>query len=632
MALSARWPGLRPVVASVGAPPAAPRGHVASAVRMQHTADATAADPARKRMQQPWQTRAFTYYELLGEIWYAAQFYARALAKLELRLVRKTGQDEFEDVEDEALLHYLERIQDPGGGRSNLLGSYGRLKFLAGECYLLVTQEQPDDPAEGGPTGGAPVEVWEMLSHDELKWNATEGVYYRYRLPNTQPEKLDETEDGEWTPLEDTAIAYRFWTRHPRYSSLADGPLRGVLDLCEELVILTRAIRARGRSRLTGAGLFLVPDEVSFSSDEASDPSEDPHLDAFLERLTQGMMAGIADEGSASAVMPIVMRVGAEWIEKFKLIKFFDPNQVYPETGLRQEVIQRIAIGLDLPPEVLLGKGGANHWSAWQIDEDSWKAHLQPVAQSLVDDLTGGYLRPSMRADGVDAWDEYAIAYDAAAIVQHPDRAKDAKDLWDRGAINYDALRGAGGFDDEDAMDEAEFRTWVGIKLGDAGLAIDGAVTEAPAPVQMLPQPEDAGTGPADTERVPPEADDGEVEEPAEQIAAGALPTPFALAGDLIEDRGRELAGARLRSRYAKARWRANLDGVPNRDVPAIVGQFANGDLDTLLGERHNLVAGAGECFRPRLAQWGLSPEDVEMVVALAEQRAAEGLFDAVSG
>lgn len=603
-------------------------------MRLQQTSDSLGADPARKRMQQPWQARAFTYYELLGEIWYAAQFYARALQKLELRLVRKTGQDEFEDIEDEGLLHYLDRIQDPGGGRSNLLGSYGRLKFLTGECYLLVTQETPAQAEAQGVADivGDPVEVWEMLSSDELKWDGNSRQYLRYRLPNTQPEKLDETPEGEWEPLDDTAIAYRFWTRHPRYSALADAPLRGVLDLCEELVILTRAVRARGRSRLTGAGLLLVPEEVSFTSDSAADPSEDPNKDEFLDRLTQGMMAGIADEGSASAVMPIVARIGAEWIEKFRLMQFFDPNQVYPESGLREECIQRIAIGLDLPPEILLGKGGANHWSAWQIDEDSWTAHLQPVAQALVDDLTGGYLRPSMRADGVEGADEYAIAYDATAIIQHPDRAKDAKELHDRGAINLEALRGAAGFDDEDAMDDAEFRSWVGIKLGDATLAVDGTVTEPVAPV-VVPPPSPGGVDegtPADVEQGPPEEPDTGVGDEEVPIAASGVPTPLHLAGELIEDRGRELAGARLRTRYGKGPVAKHLDGIANSEVPAVIGRYANGDLDSLLGERHNLVAGAGECFRPRLRAWGLSAADVEMVVALAEERAAAGLFDAL--
>src|SRR4051812_47136927 len=41
-----------------------------------------------RRVQQGWQVRSFLYYEQCGEIWYAAQFYARALAKLELSVKR----------------------------------------------------------------------------------------------------------------------------------------------------------------------------------------------------------------------------------------------------------------------------------------------------------------------------------------------------------------------------------------------------------------------------------------------------------------------------------------------------------------------------------------------------------------
>ena len=37
-----------------------------------------------RRLIMPWQIRAFGYYDLLGEIKYASQFYSRALANLEL--------------------------------------------------------------------------------------------------------------------------------------------------------------------------------------------------------------------------------------------------------------------------------------------------------------------------------------------------------------------------------------------------------------------------------------------------------------------------------------------------------------------------------------------------------------------
>lgn len=608
------------------APPGRPQALVSSAIRLQYDGDPNARIAREiKRAGLPWQQRAFAYYELLGEIWYAAQFYARALQKIELKLVRRVGPNDWEDVEDSELLEYVERVQDPGGGRANLMGAYGRLKFLAGECYLLVTQDDVPD----GEDEGDPGEVWEMLSCDELRWHAQERVYKRYRIPNTQPETLEETPEGVWEPLPDTAIAYRFWTRHPQYSGLADGPMRGVLDLCEELVILTRAVRARGRSRLAGSGLLLIPDEVDYTTLTGTTPSEDPNQDPFIARLTEAMVAGIVDEGTAAAVVPLVLKVGAEWIEKFRHLQIINPEQTYPETGLRMECIQRIAIGLDMPPEILLGKADANHWSAWQIDEDSFTAHLQPVVQGFCDDFTGGYLRPSMRAGGVADWRDYAITYDATAVIVHPDRMTDAKELHDRLVISDESLRDAGGFDDDDVPDDAEYRRRVGLKLNVPELAVDGELPDPPpAPViaPPMPEPDEDAEPQEDAPTAPPGDEEGE--EPEAEVAGAEL---LQFASGMICDRAREAAGAKLRTRYAKdRRLTAALDGVPNREVPARMGLlFPPADLEPLLAERHNLVCGAAEVFRTRLLEWGLSPEDAEMIIALGEQRAAETLFDA---
>lgn len=603
--------------------PGRPKAIVSSAVRLQY--DSEKVQREAKRQGLPWQQRAFAYYELLGEIWYAAQFYARALQKIELKLVRKTGPVDFEDVTDPSLMEYLERVQDPGGGRANLMGAYGRLKFLAGECYLLVTQAEPEDADDDPDTGD---EVWEMLSADELRWHASERVYKRYRIPNTQPETLEETPEGVWEPLPDTAIAYRFWTRHPQYSGLADGPMRGVLDLCEELVILTRAVRARGRSRLAGSGILLIPDEVDYKNLEGSVPDEDPDADPFTARLQEAMVAGIVDEGTASAVVPLVLKVGAEWIEKFRHLQIIDPNQTYPETGLRMECIQRIAIGLDMPPEILLGKSDANHWSAWQIDEDSFTAHLQPVVQGFCDDFTGGYLRPTMKAAGVADWKDYAITYDASAVIVHPDRGADAKDAWDRGAISWESLRDALGFDDNDAMDDQEFATWLGIKLNDATLATTGEVAEPVAPIIQAPAEPDNEQGQDGPPETPEEPGDDEAGEPVSEVAGVQLLLKFATG--MISERAREAAGAKLRTRFAKNRaLAAALDGVANRDVPSRMGLlFPPADLEPLMLERHNLVCGAAEVFRTQLTEWGVTAEDADMIIALGEQRAAETLFD----
>lgn len=603
---------LEPVTAKAAAP-GRPKALVSSAVRLQLNGQAAARE--QKRMGLPWQQRAFAYYDLLGEIWYAAQFYARALQKIELKLVKRVGPNDWEDVEDAGLLEYVERVQDPGGGRSNLMGAYGRLKFLAGECYLLVTMDEEDDS-----------EVWEMLSADELRWDPTSRTYQRRRIPNSQPEQYEETPEGVWEPLADTAIAYRFWTRHPQYSGLADGPMRGVLDLCEELVILTRAVRARGRSRLAGSGILLIPDEVDYTSLSGEVPEEDPQADPFIARLTEAMVAGIVDEGTASAVVPLVIRAGGEWIEKFRHLKIIDALETYPETGLRMECIQRIAIGLDMPPEILLGKADANHWSAWQIDEDSFTAHLQPVVQGFCDDFTGGYLRPSMKADGVADWKDYAITYDATAVIVHPDRGADAKDAHRALVISDEALRDALGFDDDDVPSDEEYNRRVGVMLNDASLATGGEITK-PQPVPPAlggPPPEDD----QQKEEGPPEPPgDEEGAEPEPEVASAEL---VRFATDLIADRALEKAGATIRTRFQKdRRLSAALDGVPNRAVGrACATLFPPASLEPLMAERHNLVCGAAEVFRTRLLAYGITTEDADMLIALGEQRAAEALFD----
>jgi hypothetical protein len=102
-----------------------------------------------RRILQPWQTRAFVYYDRLGEIKYAAQFYSRALASLELYAAEivenEEGQQEVKPTDNEQAIEQLDRIQDPGGGRSGLLSSYGRLMFLAGECLLFVSHNPETD-------------------------------------------------------------------------------------------------------------------------------------------------------------------------------------------------------------------------------------------------------------------------------------------------------------------------------------------------------------------------------------------------------------------------------------------------------------------------------------------------------
>ncbi len=589
-----------------------------------------------RRLISPWQTRAFNYYDQLGEIKYASQFYSRMLSPLRLYAAELDENGDWVETENEQAIAALDRIQDPGGGREGLLSAYGRLMFLVGESYLLCTI----DPDSG-------VEQWEMLSTDELRIQS--GIYVRYKAPSLAAEQLHEVEDGDFEPLTDKqAVAYRLWKKHPRFSALPDSTMMGVLDECEELLLLTRAVRARAKSRLAGSGILAISEDFSMPMANAT-PDEDIQTDVFLSNLVATMMLPIANEGTASAVVPLVVRGPTAAVKDgIKHIQLVDPTQLYPETGLRYELIKRIAIGLDMPPEVLLGLTDANHWTAWQIDEQTWKGHGQPIANALVNDLTQAFFRPQLREDGLVDYARYSIAYDATAIINHPDRTKDAKDLYDRRALGKTALRDAAGFDEEDAPTSDELAEMVGIATRDSALAWfgtpaprGGALEVAPGVIEQAGPGGTSGdgtTGPvtgAETEEGPPAATPADTENETTAMVGGAMTNGHldALlsriegAADLAILRAREAAGNRLLSLARRnPEIYALVEGVPARDVAATLGVD---NVRALQVSERDLVAYATPLIRDALRLWGLDDTIVGLIVEQVERHAARTLYDA---
>lgn len=577
-----------------------------------------------RRLIQQWQAQAFYYYDRLGEIKYAALFYSRGLAPLELyagEIVTTNGRPEVKPTKNQVAIDLLNRVQDPGGGTAGLLSAYGKLKFLAGECYLFVSVENG-------------VEQWEMLSHDELRITGA-GTYMRFKAPSLAGEEYREPDanEGDEQPSdleEQEGMAYRLWTRHPRFSWLPDSTMMGVLDLCEELLLLRQAVRSRARSRLAGPGWLLIPEELSTPPLEPVG-DEDPNEDIFIADLTKYMMAGIQDEGSPSAQVPLISRVPAEFIEKIRHIQISDPTQLYPETGLRREAVESIAIGLDLPPEILTGIMDANHWTAWLIDEQTWKSHLMPMADSFCDDLTASYFRPSLIAANVADAEKYVIAYDATAVINHPDRTKDAKDLHDRGVLSDETLREATGFDGDDAPSPEERQVWLAVKARDPGFAVTGIPTRlSPAAEEEVVAQGGAVTpaGAEDAVKEPPARADS----PAESQERAGVPGGYAAeriagAADVALLRAREVAGNRVRSlAKRKPDILALVEGVPAGQVCAVLGK----DRVRGLGcpDERELVAGGRALIMDALAAFGVRDAEINAKVAdLVEQHAARTLY-----
>lgn len=539
-----------------------------------------------KRLVQPWQLDALGYYDRLGEIHYAAGFYARPLSKLRLYVAERDASGEYVESDDPVALGAWERVQDPSGGRAQMLRAYGILAFLPGESYLLWTGGDEDEP-----------ETWEIVSPDEVRMQG--DVIARFRAPTLPPELLSDPPDDMYEPIKGEARLYRLWTPHPRWSALADSPMRGVLDLCAELVMLTRVVKARGRSRLAGAGMLKVPTEIA-PLPQPQNAGGSGDSDPFLDDLMEAMVTPIEDEDAASAVVPMIVRGDAEALKALDLLLMRSADEVFPENALREQTIRRIALGLDMPPEVLLGMAESNHWTAWQVVREAWR-HAEPVASRFCDDMTSVYLRPTLTQLGVSDPGRYAIRFDAAEILTNPDRGEDANEAFDRFTIGPSAHREAHGFSDDDAPTPAELEV-MRENAGVASSADDGpvAVADAASPVG------------ADTpERAPDEP----------QLVARLTGVAEAAV-----ERAREVAGARLRGMVQGHRQHAAaiLD-VPNATVASSLGYDV---MQNVGAQPLQLVRGSGALFTSAAARVGMDAAAARTVADLIEQHAARTLLD----
>jgi hypothetical protein len=616
---------------TTAAAPARRAAFTASSVRIEPGKQPPDIDAAasQRLLLQGWQWESFRYYNTIGEVNFCAQFYARALQNLRLYVGVKDDNGEIEEVDDNpAAYEILDDVQDPGGGRAGMLSAYGQLRWLIGEGYMLVTPS--DDPSE-------PRNQWEFVSPSELRVWEGPGLI-RQESPGLPQRQIYYVEDpNEWDPADPKqGIVYRYWRRHPQFSAQADAPMRGCLLICDELERLTAAVRARAVSRIAGAGILLVPDEISPPPPEALG-DEAPLEDIFLRELVAGALNPIQDPGTASAVFPVLVRGAAEYLKEMRLLQIHDPNQTYPEEGLRSEAIRRLALSLDMPPEILLGTSDVNHWNAWQIDEQTWKAHLQPVARAFCEDLTSSYFRPAARDAGVANWQQLVVWYDAAEVVNHPDKSKDAKDLYDRRAIGKEALREANGFDDDDAPGPDELNEMIGVEIHDGSLALYGIpsvranIEPEPGEIEGAQGTVQGPTGPlqgADVEKTPPE--------PAAPPEDNALTSAarIDLAAEFAIERCRELAGSRLIARLRRSEVGRDcpecleaMRKVPHGMVASALAEIAQHRVITGLPPAAELVQGGAEMFTARLVAWGVDSRRASRLADTVEAHAARTLF-----
>lgn len=614
-----------------------------------------------RRLIQPWQARAMSYYDLVPEVKFAAQFMSQMLRKVRLYPARlDPDTQEPEEITSGPEYDIFNRIIDRNGGRAELQGSYGKLRFLIGECYLTVSPDRDRG------------EVWECLSPGELRVQPG-GLATRFRAPMLSADQYligrmeDESEDGAVTKYKignaaqtiaanggaplgpqfsdsgpDVIVVYRLWRPSPGYTWLADCSMQASVDILEELVLSTYSVRAQLKSRLNTVGILPLPEEISFPS-LGNDPNEDPTSDTFNARLQGAVLAAIKDPGTAAAASPIILQMAGEYIDKIKLVRFNDNQGDLVEVTRRAEMIERFGVGAELPPDLFKSSESINHWNIWMVDEQTWKSYGHPAALEMASDFNAAYLQPQARADGVTDWESLVVGIDPSEVINHPNRGADAKALYEARCIGKIPYLEALGYNENDLPPEDELNEMIGVAIRDGSYARYGIPAVRANIEPNAGDIESAQGGASTVVQNPTTGSESEPGPPttgpgAEGTQGGPALTASARDAQLLATcqaavhRGREMAGSRLRSMAGKRGARCEtcleaIEGKPNWDVPALLGEQQT--VAVFGAVTASLVDGTGHWLASVLEQQGVSRAWSSQLGALVEQHTAGTLFRA---
>ena len=295
-----------------------------------------------KRKTMPWQRRALAYLDMVPELSFSSRFYSKMLRPLRIYPGMLLPDGSIEPIREGLPVEMLNRLKSKDGTMKPILGNYGRLMFATGEGNMLGLNIDTDD------------EYWSFVWNEEVSVEMNNGkVKEILHKPMGNGGEIK-----KYTPSQ--ARVYRMWTPHPRTSGEADSPMRSVLEIAEELIALTAAVRSTATSR-TVAGILLMPTEMAPVPAEYTG-DEDEESDPFVDEMLQHLESQIEDAGSAAASAPWVLWGAYELIDRIRMVQLHDPQTDYMERDLRKEAVERMARGMDFPAEYLMGLSGTNHW------------------------------------------------------------------------------------------------------------------------------------------------------------------------------------------------------------------------------------------------------------------------------
>lgn len=426
---------------------------------------------------------AWFYWSRIPELRYVSRYIANALsvATLYAGRVDGTGGPPQRLSDDHPATQLVRDFAGGYVGQTDLLDRLGLHLTVAGDSVLI-------GPKNGTASLQAPFDQWRVYSTQEV--HSRNGKIFLLFPGNAKEVQIPAG-----------AMAVRVWRPHPKLWWDADSPVKGSFQVLKELDMLNMHIISSAASRLVGAGLLGIPEELDLPGSDTE--TEGTEVDQFVALLIEVMSMAKKNPESPAAQIPVMVRGPADYIDKIKHFDFSTEfSQMVPE--LRMGAIRRLALGMDVPPEILLGSENSTSWSAWQTDESTLRVHLIPLLQLITSSLTVGWLRPMLdQLPLSDAQKEelpnIVIHFDVSGLKIHQDISGDAQALYDRFGIDSDTLRMAIGYSSDQAPDGNELARQILLSLIATGqpelvlYAVKGLRDNFK--ITDLPEPPEAPTG-----------------------------------------------------------------------------------------------------------------------------------------
>lgn len=485
----------------------------------------------------------------VGEIHYTTTQQARLASRLDWN-VTVAGQELDHDQAEDTLKTAF------GNGLADLVRKMALHLQVAGAYFLIRDRESAE---------------WSVVA-----W----PVAYKVR------EKLDRAD-----------VIVEIMQEDPADPKLTDSPVLAAVPVARELILYRQQSRVAARNRTAQLNTVIYPREGA-----------GPDPDAFERKFTRVMTEPLADEMSAASVVPNVIGFQGDKIAQWRTLDLTGPIDEKLHEKI-ERLVRQLAVILDIPPEIMTGLGDSSHWNAWEISEDNWLGHVEPMAKLIGQSLALAIARAADLDPNL-----IEIEPDPAPLLKRRPTIADSLGAYDRGLVSAPWTRRQIGADEDDAPQPGELRllgnpavglpTIVNVPEGtiEALQTEDGAADTGPAPSNN-----GQATGPASQEPAQPQAAALEgrrarlrlvlgnglagqpTSEPEPEAAASQATVPFSterLAGidtqafdsttDLIEatqQRVMERLGAQLRSAIAHdAEAQELVAGLPNAELPAVLG------------------------------------------------------------